>query len=56
MFQKDSLIKDLQRQLSQATRAHHTEVENYKSKLIVERHQREKEHHDYGVMIRLVFK
>ncbi|XP_054272963.1 GRIP and coiled-coil domain-containing protein 1 [Macrosteles quadrilineatus] len=49
---KDKLIKDLQKQLDQSARAHQNELENYKSKLIVERHQREKEHNDHGVMIR----
>ncbi|KAG8323923.1 GRIP and coiled-coil, partial [Homalodisca vitripennis] len=50
--EKDKIIKDLQKQLEQATRAHQNELENYKSKLIVERHQREREHNDHGVMIR----
>ncbi|XP_075226505.1 GRIP and coiled-coil domain containing 88 kDa [Lycorma delicatula] len=48
----ENTIKDLQRQLNQVNRSHQSEVENYKSKLIIERHQREKEHHDHGVMIR----
>lgn len=45
-------VKELQKKLEQCTRIHLNEIENYKSKLIVERHQREKEHNDHGVMIR----
>lgn len=52
MFQRETTIKDLQKQLEQVTRSHQHELESYKSKLIVERHQREKEHNDHGVMIR----
>lgn len=48
----DQKVKELQRKLEQSTRIHLNEIENYKSKLIVERHQREKEHNDHGVMIR----
>nr|BAN20798.1 GRIP and coiled-coil domain-containing protein 1, putative [Riptortus pedestris] len=45
-------IKEMQAQLEHETRAHLSEMENFKSKLIIERHQREKEHNDHGVMIR----
>uniref|UniRef100_A0A1B6CLB2 GRIP domain-containing protein n=1 Tax=Clastoptera arizonana TaxID=38151 RepID=A0A1B6CLB2_9HEMI len=50
--EKEVTIKELQKQLEQVTRSLQHEIESYKSKLIVERHQREKEHNDHGVMIR----
>lgn len=45
-------MKELEQRLEHETRAHLGEMENFKSKLIIERHQREKEHNDHGVMIR----
>uniref|UniRef100_A0A069DZE9 Putative myosin class ii heavy chain n=1 Tax=Panstrongylus megistus TaxID=65343 RepID=A0A069DZE9_9HEMI len=51
-LQMENTIKELQQQLEHETRAHLSEMENFKSKLIVERHQREMEHNDHGVMIR----
>ncbi|KAK9511618.1 hypothetical protein O3M35_000242 [Rhynocoris fuscipes] len=51
-MQLESVIKELQQQLEHETKAHLSEMENFKSKLIVERHQREKEHNDHGLMIR----
>ncbi|XP_073981876.1 GRIP and coiled-coil domain containing 88 kDa [Rhodnius prolixus] len=51
-LQFENTIKELQQQLEHETRAHLSEMENFKSKLIIERHQREMEHNDHGVMIR----
>lgn len=48
----EKTIKEMQGRLDHETRAHLSEMENFKSKLIIERHQREKEHNDHGVMIR----
>lgn len=48
----EKTIKEMQSRLDHETRAHLSEMENFKSKLIIERHQREKEHNDHGVMIR----
>ncbi|XP_024081948.1 GRIP and coiled-coil domain-containing protein 1 isoform X2 [Cimex lectularius] len=51
-IQSENKIKELEGRLEHETRAHLGEMENFKAKLILERHQREKEHNDHGVMIR----
>ncbi|BES93484.1 GRIP and coiled-coil domain-containing protein [Nesidiocoris tenuis] len=50
--QLENRVRELEQRLEHETRAHLAEMENFKSKLIIERHQREKEHNDHGVMIR----
>uniref|UniRef100_A0A0A9YT43 GRIP and coiled-coil domain-containing protein 1 n=1 Tax=Lygus hesperus TaxID=30085 RepID=A0A0A9YT43_LYGHE len=51
-LQVENKVKELELRLEHETRSHLAEMENFKSKLIIERHQREKEHNDHGVMIR----
>lgn len=49
--EKERVIHDLQNQLKELEKQHRLEIETVKSKLIVERHEREKEHTDHGAMI-----
>lgn len=49
--EKERLIQDLQKQIKELEKQHRAELETVKSKLIVERHEREREHTDHGVMI-----
>lgn len=49
---KDKLIRDLKESLKKVALKTNTELETLKSKLIIERHDREKEQNDHGVMIR----
>jgi hypothetical protein len=51
-FQHERVIKELQEKCQQSLWHHQSEVETLKSKLNVERHEREKEQNDHGVMIR----
>jgi hypothetical protein len=51
-FQREKVIKEQQEKHQQSLQVHQSEVEALRSKLIVERHEREKEQNDYGVMIR----
>ncbi|KAK3912433.1 GRIP and coiled-coil domain-containing protein 1 [Frankliniella fusca] len=48
---KEKVIQDLQSQMADLEKQHHSELEAVKSKLIVERHEREREHTDHGAMI-----
>ncbi|XP_039289205.1 GRIP and coiled-coil domain-containing protein 1 isoform X2 [Nilaparvata lugens] len=50
--EQEKTLKDLHRKLEEQAQSHSTEVENYKTKLMLERRQREKEHQDHGMMIR----
>lgn len=52
--QKEKVVKELQEKLQQSTKQHQLDVENMKSKLIIERHERDKERSDHAVMIRQV--
>lgn len=49
---RDKMIKELKESLKKAGQKSNTELETLKSKLIIERHDREKEQNDHGVMIR----
>ncbi|KAJ9596879.1 hypothetical protein L9F63_012135, partial [Diploptera punctata] len=49
---REKVIKDLQEKYQQSFKSHQSEVENLRSKVIVERHEREKEQNDHGIMIR----
>jgi hypothetical protein len=51
-FQHAKVIKELQEKYQQSLRLHQSEVETLRSKLTIERHDREKEQNDHGVMIR----
>ncbi|PNF31761.1 hypothetical protein B7P43_G12181 [Cryptotermes secundus] len=48
----EKVIKELQEKYQQSLRLHQSEVEILRSKLTTERHEREKEQNDHGVMIR----
>lgn len=50
--EKEKVVKELQEKLQQSTKQHQLDVENMKSKLIIERHERDKERSDHAVMIR----
>lgn len=49
--EKDRMIQDLQNQIKDMEKQHRAELEGLKSKLIVERHEREREHNDHGAML-----
>jgi GRIP and coiled-coil domain-containing protein 1 len=49
---KDKLIKELHEKLKEASLQTNIDVENLKSKFIVERHRRDKEYNDQMVMVR----
>lgn len=51
-FQRERVIKDQQEKHQQSLHLHQSEMETLRSKLIAERHEREKEQNDHGVMIR----
>lgn len=52
MFNKDKTIKELTEKVKVISGQTALEVEKYKSKIIVERHEREKSHNDQMVMVR----
>lgn len=52
MFNKDKTIKELTEKVKVISSQTALEVEKYKSKIIVERHEREKSHNDQMVMVR----
>ncbi|XP_048513247.1 GRIP and coiled-coil domain-containing protein 1 isoform X4 [Athalia rosae] len=51
----EKLIKDLKEKLKQAQRETRSEVEHVKYKLIMERHEREKEQADHSAMIKYIY-
>lgn len=52
LFAKDRIIRDLQEKLKNTIATSQLELENVRSKIIVERHDREKEHNDHMVMVK----
>ncbi|XP_069697805.1 GRIP and coiled-coil domain-containing protein 1 isoform X2 [Periplaneta americana] len=50
--EREKIVKELQEKHQQTVRVHQSELETLRSKLTVERHEREKEQNDHGVMIR----
>lgn len=50
--ERDKAIKDLEEKVQSLTKQHLFEMECVKSRLIVERHERDKERNDHAVMIR----
>lgn len=52
LFAKDKIIRDLQEKLKHTITTSQLEMENARSKIIVERHDREKEHNDHMVMVK----
>jgi hypothetical protein len=52
IFQQEKIIKELQEKCQQSLRLHQSELETLRSRLTVERHERQKEQSDHGVMIR----
>lgn len=50
--ERERIIKELQEKYQQSQQLHQTELETLRSKLTAERHEREKEQSDHGVMIR----
>lgn len=51
-MQCEKVIKDLKDKLKKAQNSNHSEIEHVKCKLIMERHEREKEQADHGKMIK----
>ncbi|KAJ4441484.1 hypothetical protein ANN_11339 [Periplaneta americana] len=49
--EREKIVKELQEKHQQTVRVHQSELETLRSKLTVERHEREKEQNDHGVMI-----
>ncbi|RZF46461.1 hypothetical protein LSTR_LSTR012536 [Laodelphax striatellus] len=50
--EQENAMKDLKKKLEEQAQSYLTEIENHKTKLMLERRQREKEHQDHGMMIR----
>ena len=50
-LQKERTIHELQNKMKEMEKQYRAELESVKSKLIVERHEREREHTDHGAMI-----
>jgi len=50
--ERERVIKELQEKYHQLQQLHQSELETLRSKLTAERHEREKEQNDHGVMIR----
>nr|CAD7588950.1 unnamed protein product [Timema genevievae] len=51
-LQQEKLIKELQEKLSQSSYLRQSEIEDFKSRLIIERHERDKDQNNHGVMIK----
>lgn len=51
-FQRERVIKELQEKYQQSQQLHQSELEALRSKVTAERHEREKEQNDHGIMIR----
>ena len=52
MNEKDSVISNLKQEVKQFRDEFKTEIDEAKSKLIIERHNREKETNDHALMLR----
>ncbi|CAG2061916.1 unnamed protein product [Timema podura] len=50
--EQEKLIKELQEKLSQSSYLRQSEIEDFKSRLIIERHERDKDQNNHGVMIK----
>lgn len=54
MLQCEKVIKDLKDRLKKVQNVNHSEIEQVKCKLIMERHEREKEHADFVKKLKYV--
>lgn len=54
MLQYEKLVKDLREKLKKAQTSNYSEIEHIKCKLIMERHEREKEQVGHAKMLKYV--